>query len=73
MIVQKWDPEAIIVKEAPCKIPIWIKLFNVPLEAWSIKGISTISSRLGMPVKMDNMTAEMCKEGSERLGYARVL
>nr|GEU37381.1 hypothetical protein [Tanacetum cinerariifolium] len=47
-------------------------LYNVPLEAWSIKGISTISTRLGMPVKIDHMTAEMCK-GSGRLGYARVL
>ncbi|GJS68035.1 RNA-directed DNA polymerase, eukaryota, reverse transcriptase zinc-binding domain protein [Tanacetum coccineum] len=73
MIVQNRDPEAIIIKEAPCKIHVWIKLFNVPLEAWSIKGISTISSRLGLPVKMDNMTAEMCKEGSGRLGFARVL
>ncbi|GKC55286.1 hypothetical protein Tco_1078031, partial [Tanacetum coccineum] len=26
-----------------------------------------------MPVKMDHMTAKMCKEGSRRLGYARVL
>ncbi|GJV56558.1 hypothetical protein Tco_1457563 [Tanacetum coccineum] len=36
-------------------------------------GISTIASRLGRPIKMDKMAAEMCKEGSERLGYARVL
>ncbi|GKD43662.1 RNA-directed DNA polymerase, eukaryota, reverse transcriptase zinc-binding domain protein, partial [Tanacetum coccineum] len=40
-IVQKWD----LVKSTPCKILVWIRLFNVPLEAWSIKGISTISSR----------------------------
>ncbi|GKC37658.1 RNA-directed DNA polymerase, eukaryota, reverse transcriptase zinc-binding domain protein, partial [Tanacetum coccineum] len=73
MIMQKLDPETIIVKEAPCKIPVWIRLYNVPLEAWSINGISTISSRLGMPVKMDHMTVEMCKEGYGRLGYARVL
>ncbi|GJX57975.1 RNA-directed DNA polymerase, eukaryota, reverse transcriptase zinc-binding domain protein [Tanacetum coccineum] len=44
MIVQKWEPETVIVKESP----------------W-------------MPVKMDHMTAEICKEGSGRLGYARVL
>ncbi|GKE56968.1 RNA-directed DNA polymerase, eukaryota, reverse transcriptase zinc-binding domain protein, partial [Tanacetum coccineum] len=40
-IVQKWD----LVKSTPCKILVWIRLFNVPLEAWSIKGIGTISSR----------------------------
>ncbi|GJU50313.1 hypothetical protein Tco_1219868, partial [Tanacetum coccineum] len=44
-----------------------IRLLNVPLEAWSIKGISAISSRLGRPVMMDQMTSEMCKVGSGRL------
>ncbi|GKG27955.1 RNA-directed DNA polymerase, eukaryota, reverse transcriptase zinc-binding domain protein, partial [Tanacetum coccineum] len=73
LIVQKWDPETVIEKETPCKIPVWIRLYNVPLEAWSIKGISTISSRLGRPIMMDQKTSDMCKEGSGRLGYARVL
>ncbi|GJT63143.1 RNA-directed DNA polymerase, eukaryota, reverse transcriptase zinc-binding domain protein [Tanacetum coccineum] len=50
-----------------------IKLLNVPLEAWSVKGISTISSRLGRPIKMDKITVDMCKEGSGRLGFSRVL
>ncbi|GJR56859.1 RNA-directed DNA polymerase, eukaryota, reverse transcriptase zinc-binding domain protein [Tanacetum coccineum] len=72
-IVQKWDPEVTIVKSAPCKIPVWIKLFNVPLEAWSIKGISTLSIRLGRPIMMDKITADMCNWGIGRLGYARVL
>ncbi|GKD28837.1 hypothetical protein Tco_1239615 [Tanacetum coccineum] len=39
----------------------------------SIKGISAISSRLGKPLIMDQMTSDMCKVGSGRLGYARVL
>ncbi|GJZ02030.1 RNA-directed DNA polymerase, eukaryota, reverse transcriptase zinc-binding domain protein [Tanacetum coccineum] len=72
-IVQKWDPQVTIVKSAPCKIPVWIKLFNVPLEAWSIKGISTLSSRLGRPIIMDKVTADMCNRGIGWLGYARVL
>ncbi|GKB02069.1 RNA-directed DNA polymerase, eukaryota, reverse transcriptase zinc-binding domain protein [Tanacetum coccineum] len=33
LIVQKWDPEVVIEKETPCKIPVWIRLYNVPLEA----------------------------------------
>ncbi|GJV91772.1 RNA-directed DNA polymerase, eukaryota, reverse transcriptase zinc-binding domain protein [Tanacetum coccineum] len=44
--VQKWDPEVVIEKETPCKIHVWIRLYNVPLKAWSIKGISAISSRV---------------------------
>nr|GEV39867.1 RNA-directed DNA polymerase, eukaryota, reverse transcriptase zinc-binding domain protein [Tanacetum cinerariifolium] len=37
------------------------------------EGISTISSRLGRPIKMDKMTVDMCKEGSGRLGFARFI
>ncbi|GKA27785.1 RNA-directed DNA polymerase, eukaryota, reverse transcriptase zinc-binding domain protein [Tanacetum coccineum] len=73
LLVQKWDPETDFVKESPCKIPVWIRLLNVPLEAWNVNGISAISSRLGRPIKIDQITAKMCKEGSGRLGFARVL
>ncbi|GKB60711.1 RNA-directed DNA polymerase, eukaryota, reverse transcriptase zinc-binding domain protein [Tanacetum coccineum] len=73
LLVQKWDPEITIVKESPCKIPIWLKLVNVPLEAWNVRGISALASRLGRPIKMDQVTAEMCREGTGRLWYARVL
>ncbi|GKF22338.1 RNA-directed DNA polymerase, eukaryota, reverse transcriptase zinc-binding domain protein [Tanacetum coccineum] len=73
LIVQKWDSVVVIKKETPCKILVWIRLYNVPIEAWSIKGISAISSRLGRPIMMDQMTTDMCKEGSGRLGYVRVL
>nr|GEV80700.1 hypothetical protein [Tanacetum cinerariifolium] len=51
----------------PGKIPIWRKLSNIPLEAWSVKGISALSSRLGKPLVMDDMTASMCHNGLEGL------
>nr|GFA29917.1 zinc knuckle CX2CX4HX4C [Tanacetum cinerariifolium]GFA44802.1 zinc knuckle CX2CX4HX4C [Tanacetum cinerariifolium] len=53
-------PSLISSLESPCKIPVWIRLPNVPLEAWNVKGISAIS-RLGFA------------RGSGRLGFARVL
>ena len=36
------------------KIPIWAKMINVPLEAWSKEGISGLASSLGRPLRMDN-------------------
>ncbi|GKE03432.1 hypothetical protein Tco_1395450, partial [Tanacetum coccineum] len=42
-------------------------------EAWSTKGISTLSSRLRRPIMMDQMTVDMCHKGTGRLGFARVL
>ncbi|GJW49124.1 RNA-directed DNA polymerase, eukaryota, reverse transcriptase zinc-binding domain protein [Tanacetum coccineum] len=37
------------------------------------KGISTISSRLGKPLMMDQMIADMCNKATGRLGHAKVL
>ncbi|GKC25428.1 RNA-directed DNA polymerase, eukaryota, reverse transcriptase zinc-binding domain protein, partial [Tanacetum coccineum] len=48
-------------------------LLNIPLEAWSVRGISTLDRRFGRPIKMDQVTANMCRAGTGRLGYARVL
>ncbi|GKB85818.1 RNA-directed DNA polymerase, eukaryota, reverse transcriptase zinc-binding domain protein [Tanacetum coccineum] len=73
LMVQKWNPDVCIKKAEPGKIPIWIKLSNIPLEAWSVKGIIALSSKLGKPLVMDNMTASMCHNGTGRAAYARVM
>ncbi|GKE60907.1 zinc knuckle CX2CX4HX4C containing protein [Tanacetum coccineum] len=73
LIVQKWDPDVIIDKSDPKSLPCWIKLYNVPLEAWTVKGISTIASGLGKPLIMDKTTTKMCRGGAGNFGYARVL
>ncbi|GJU58664.1 RNA-directed DNA polymerase, eukaryota, reverse transcriptase zinc-binding domain protein [Tanacetum coccineum] len=73
LMVQKWNLDVCIEKAEPGKIPIWIKLSNIPLEAWSVKGISALSSRLGKPLVMDNMTTCMCHNGTGRAAYARVM
>nr|GEY82131.1 hypothetical protein [Tanacetum cinerariifolium] len=43
------------------------------VNAWSTKGISAISSRLGNPLIMDQVTTNMCNMGNGRAGFARVL
>ncbi|GJU02010.1 RNA-directed DNA polymerase, eukaryota, reverse transcriptase zinc-binding domain protein [Tanacetum coccineum] len=45
------------------EVPLLVKLCNVPLEAWTVKGISALASRVGKPLVMDSMTASMCKQG----------
>ncbi|GJU69887.1 RNA-directed DNA polymerase, eukaryota, reverse transcriptase zinc-binding domain protein [Tanacetum coccineum] len=59
--------------EEPKKMPVWVKITNVPLEAWSVKGISALASNLGKPIVIDSMTASMCHKGIGNLSYARVL
>ncbi|GJY05164.1 RNA-directed DNA polymerase, eukaryota, reverse transcriptase zinc-binding domain protein [Tanacetum coccineum] len=73
LIVQQWSPDVNLEKAKPDKIPLWIKMYDVPLEAWTSKGISTLASGLGKPLIMDEMTARMCQFGKGRIGYARVL
>nr|GEV29737.1 zinc knuckle CX2CX4HX4C [Tanacetum cinerariifolium] len=57
----------------PEVVPLWIKMFDIPLKVWTTKGISTLSSSLGKPLIMDDMTTQMCQYGKGRIGYARVL
>ncbi|GJV53270.1 RNA-directed DNA polymerase, eukaryota, reverse transcriptase zinc-binding domain protein [Tanacetum coccineum] len=57
----------------PKKMPVWVKIVNVPLEAWTMEGISALASSLGKPIMMDTMTANMCYKGIGNFEYARVL
>nr|GFD06933.1 hypothetical protein [Tanacetum cinerariifolium] len=67
MFVQKWDPSVSLDKAEPNKLPLWVKLRNLPLEAWTTKGISAVASRLGTPLIMDQVTTNMCKAGNGRV------
>nr|GEV24769.1 hypothetical protein [Tanacetum cinerariifolium] len=57
----------------PKKLPVWVKIVNVPLEARFMHGISALASSLGKHIMMDTMTANMCYKGVGNLEYARVL
>ncbi|GJY05634.1 RNA-directed DNA polymerase, eukaryota, reverse transcriptase zinc-binding domain protein, partial [Tanacetum coccineum] len=73
MVVQKWCIDMCLDKTEPKKIPVWIKMINVPMEAWSVKGISALASSVGKPVIMDEVTTKMCMTGVRRFGFARVV
>lgn len=57
----------------PRKLPVWVKMVNISLEAWSVDGLSALASSVGVPILMDSMTATICHKGMGNLGYARVL
>ncbi|GKD76560.1 RNA-directed DNA polymerase, eukaryota, reverse transcriptase zinc-binding domain protein [Tanacetum coccineum] len=73
MVVQKWDPSVILDRNEPNTLPLWIKLMNPPLEAWSNVGLSALASGIGNPLIMDAMTTRMCNQGIGSFGYARIL
>ncbi|PWA51515.1 hypothetical protein CTI12_AA464830 [Artemisia annua] len=37
LFVQKWNPEIGLMKVEPTKLPLWIKMVNIPMEAWSVE------------------------------------
>ncbi|GJS32656.1 hypothetical protein Tco_0531038, partial [Tanacetum coccineum] len=54
-------------------IGYFVKIFNIPLEAWNVEGISRISCRLDNPLIMDKITTMICERKYGRANYARVL
>ena len=71
--MQKWVDGNCLVKPEPNRRPLWVRIFNIPLEAWNVDGISRIASRVGTPLIMDKFTADMCEKGYGRASFARVL
>ncbi|GKE84384.1 RNA-directed DNA polymerase, eukaryota, reverse transcriptase zinc-binding domain protein, partial [Tanacetum coccineum] len=73
LIVQKWSLDVCLDKPEPDKIPLWVKMFDIPLEAWSHKGINKLASSIGKPLIMDEITTNMCQFGRGRIRFVRVL
>ena len=41
-------------------IPVWVKLFYLPMELWSPEGLSRVASTIGKPLQVDRMTTTKC-------------
>ena len=68
IVLKKWERNLNLSEEAAVnRIPIWILLYNVPVELWTQKGLSYIASAAGTPLFADSATLSR-----KRLSYARV-
>ena len=67
LILKNWHPELTLSKEDHSSIPLWIKIFNVPLQFWTDEGLSHISSAVGRPIHVDSLTSS-----KRRLNFARI-
>ncbi|GJR00893.1 ribonuclease H-like domain-containing protein [Tanacetum coccineum] len=73
LFVRKWEPGLCMSKLDTSKLPLWVKIYDIPLEAWNIEGISRIASRIGVPIIMDKITTSIYEKPYGRVSYARVL
>ena len=46
-----------LTKEAQTTIPIWVNIYNVPLEFWNPEGLGYIASAISKPLHVHQMTA----------------
>nr|GEU94630.1 hypothetical protein [Tanacetum cinerariifolium] len=66
-----WDINMCVVKTESNKLPIWVKMSNIPFEAWTAIGTSALASRIGKPLIMDVVTDGICQARMARNGFAR--
>ncbi|KAM0049754.1 hypothetical protein Hdeb2414_s0008g00289651 [Helianthus debilis subsp. tardiflorus] len=73
IILKQWSASTKLEKEELKSIPVWVKMHDVPLAAFTEDGLSLLASKIGFPKMLDSYTATMCTESWGRSSYARAL
>ncbi|GJT91736.1 zinc knuckle CX2CX4HX4C containing protein [Tanacetum coccineum] len=56
LILNVWTPNSKMKKDEITLVPLWIKLYNVPIVAYSKVGLSLITTQVGRPIMLDSYT-----------------
>ncbi|XP_039067947.1 uncharacterized protein LOC120213999 [Hibiscus syriacus] len=67
LILRKWEYNTKRLQFNLSKIPLWVHLFNVLLELFSMEGLSYIASAIGNLLTMDSVT-----DSKSRLEFAKI-
>ncbi|GKF29699.1 zinc knuckle CX2CX4HX4C containing protein, partial [Tanacetum coccineum] len=73
IILKKWSMDTRLLKEELTRIPIWVKLDDVPLQVFEKDGSSLIATFIGKPVMLDLYTSAMFNDSWGRSSFARCL
>ncbi|PWA58130.1 hypothetical protein CTI12_AA396760 [Artemisia annua] len=73
IVLNLWEPGIWLDMSEPTTIPIWVCVYNIPMELCNGNGIGKIMSGVGRPMLMDKMTKERCLKKAGKLDFARVL
>ena len=73
LILKVWNPNSDLIRDEVKKVPVWVKLFNVPIVAYSKVGLDLITAKLGRILMLDEHTSNMCLKSWGMNSYARVL
>jgi hypothetical protein len=67
IILQKWHSGFVFDKNKITKLPVWIRIYDLPFPLWTKGGLSEVASMVGQPLSYDELTL-----GCKRLDYARL-
>nr|XP_043613031.1 uncharacterized protein LOC122585002 [Erigeron canadensis] len=73
IFLSEWTSNVGLTKQDLSTVSVWVKLYDVPLVAYSKDGLSLIASTLGKPLLLDAYTSQMCLNSWGRHSYARAL
>nr|GFC84062.1 hypothetical protein [Tanacetum cinerariifolium] len=73
LILKKWHPDENRLKEDVSTVLVLVKLYGVPVTAFSEDGLSVIATKLRTPLMLDSYTSDMCLQSWGRSSYARVM
>ncbi|GJW11233.1 zinc knuckle CX2CX4HX4C containing protein [Tanacetum coccineum] len=73
IILKKWSMDTRLLKEELTRIPIWVKLHDVPIQVFEEDGISLIATFIGKPVTLDSYTSFTCNDSWGMSSFARCL
>ncbi|GKA57115.1 zinc knuckle CX2CX4HX4C containing protein, partial [Tanacetum coccineum] len=73
IILKKWSMATSLFKEELTRIPIWVKLHDVPFQVFEEDGISLIATFIDKPIMLDSYTSFMCNDSWGRSSFSRCL
>ncbi|GJW16316.1 zinc knuckle CX2CX4HX4C containing protein [Tanacetum coccineum] len=73
LILNIWSPTSTLKKDETTLAPVWVKLHNVPIVAYSETRLSLITTKIGHPIMLDAYTCDMCVNPWGKNTYARAL
>ncbi|GKA92050.1 RPA-interacting protein B [Tanacetum coccineum] len=68
-----WMPNTLLKKEKVSCVPLWVKMHNVPIVAYSKVGLDVIAAKVGKLIRLDAHTTSICLNSWGRSDYARAL
>ncbi|MFS7905417.1 hypothetical protein Hanom_Chr01g00047431 [Helianthus anomalus] len=53
LFLNVWAPDVSLSKEGIKSIPVWVKMYNVPIAIYTDDGLSLLASKIGTPKRLD--------------------